>query len=51
MVEASDGVHLLQTGRTERPADGCCGSHFASRRLFREIALPGGVVIADSSWE
>lgn len=49
MVAGPDGVRLLQTGRIERPADGClcCGSHLATRRLFHDITVDGGFVIAD----
>jgi len=46
---APDGVRLVETGRIERPSDGClcCGSHSTTRRLFADIPGAGRVVIAD----
>lgn len=48
-VNGPDGVRLLQTGRIERPADGClcCGSHATTRRVFQELETDGQVLIAD----
>jgi len=44
-----DGVRLLQTGRIERPSDGClcCGSHRSTRRMFDELSADDRLVIAD----
>jgi len=46
---APDGVRLLQTGRIERPSDGClcCGSHRSTRRMFEELSAVDRLVIAD----
>jgi len=46
---ARDGVRLIQTGRIERPSDGClcCGSHRATRRMFDELPADDRLVIAD----
>ncbi len=46
---APDGVRLLQTGRIERPSDGClcCGSHRSTRRMFEELSATDRLVIAD----
>jgi CO dehydrogenase maturation factor len=46
---APDGVRLLQTGRIERPAEGClcCGSHRATREIFAELSGERRVVLAD----
>jgi len=46
---APDGVRLLQTGRIERPSDGClcCGSHRSTRRMFDELSADDRLVIAD----
>lgn len=46
---APDGVRLLQTGRIERPSDGClcCGSHRSSRRIFDELDGVDQTVVAD----
>ncbi|MDQ6838923.1 MAG: AAA family ATPase [Actinomycetota bacterium] len=46
---APDGVRLIQTGRIERPAEGClcCGSHRATRRMFEELSAEDRLVIAD----
>lgn len=48
-VVAPDGVTLVQTGRIERPADGClcCGSHSTTRRIFGEVSGADRVVVAD----
>lgn len=48
-VDAPDGVRLIQTGKVERPADGCmcCGSHGTTRKIFGEIDSDGSIVIAD----
>jgi len=49
MVAGPDGVRLVQTGRIERPTDGClcCGSHFTTRQLYKVVAPAGGVLVAD----
>lgn len=46
---APDGVRLIQTGRIERPAEGClcCGSHRATRRIFEELSADDRLIIAD----
>jgi CO dehydrogenase maturation factor len=46
---APDGVRLIQTGRIERPSEGClcCGSHRATRRMFEELSAENRLVIAD----
>ncbi|GAC1334028.1 MAG: AAA family ATPase [Candidatus Dormibacteria bacterium] len=48
-VMAPDGVRLVQTGKLERPSEGClcCGSHSTTRRLFSELPHAGRMVIAD----
>lgn len=48
-VTAPDGVWLVQTGRIERPAEGClcCGSHGTTRKIFAEIDAGARVVVAD----
>lgn len=48
-VTAPDGVVLVETGRIERPAEGClcCGSHGTTRRLFSDLDGRNRVVIAD----
>ncbi len=48
-VSAPDGVRMLQTGRIERPSEGClcCGSHRTARQIFGEIDARGRVVVAD----
>lgn len=49
MVVGPDGVRLVQTGRIERPTNGClcCGSHKTSRQLYRVVAPSVGVLVAD----
>jgi len=48
-LTTSGGVRLLQTGRIERPSDGCmcCGSHRATRQIFGDLAADDRVVLAD----
>ncbi len=48
-VTASDGVRLLQTGRIERPGEGClcCGSHRTTREIFDGLAAEDRIVLAD----
>lgn len=48
-VVAPDGVVLVETGRIERPSDGCmcCGSHGATRRMFAELGTGDDIVVAD----
>lgn len=48
-VVAPDGVVLVQTGRIERPAEGClcCGSHATTRRMFGDLDAAGKMVVAD----
>jgi len=48
-VTVSDGVRLLQTGRIERPGDGClcCGSHRTTREIFDGLAADDRIVLAD----
>jgi len=48
-VAVSDGVRLLQTGRIERPGDGClcCGSHRTTREIFDGLAADDRIVLAD----
>ncbi|MFN2607376.1 MAG: ArsA-related P-loop ATPase [Acidimicrobiales bacterium] len=43
------GVRLLQTGRIERPSDGClcCGSHRATRQVFSDLVADDRMVVAD----
>jgi len=46
---APDGVQLLQTGRIERPTEGClcCGSHRSTRRIFDELDGRERFVVTD----
>jgi len=46
---APDGVRLVQTGRIERPSEGClcCGSHRTTRRVFDELVGQDRMVVAD----
>lgn len=46
---APDGVRMVETGRIERPSNGClcCGSHATTRRLFTDVSGDGRIVIAD----
>lgn len=48
-VDAPDNVRMVETGRIERPAEGClcCGSHATTRRLFADVSGEGRIVIAD----
>ncbi len=48
-VDGPDGVRMVETGRIERPAEGClcCGSHATTRRLFADVSSEGRIVIAD----
>lgn len=48
-ADGPDGVRMVETGRIERPAEGClcCGSHATTRRLFGEVSGAGRVVLAD----
>lgn len=48
-VLAPGGVVLVETGRIERPSDGCmcCGSHGATRRMLAELGAGDDIVVAD----
>lgn len=48
-VVGPDGVVLVETGRIERPSEGClcCGSHGTTRRIFNDLSASDRVVVAD----
>lgn len=48
-VVGPDGVILVETGRIERPSEGClcCGSHGTTRRIFHDLSDVRRVVLAD----
>ncbi|GAC1377282.1 MAG: AAA family ATPase [Acidimicrobiales bacterium] len=48
-VVGPDGVVLVETGRIERPSEGClcCGSHGTTRRIFHDLSDTRRVVLAD----